>query len=158
MSRQSHPDCRAADIPHNGGNLLTPHLQGLVWGKLSIKDQSRIGKLFSGGFDGATGVRLTAVNNFAGAIAYMVKAPLCGYARIESPDGKIRRPIDQFHGPLRFRVFQLFHRFKFADLTLAGGQGVAVRAAAMEEAGKLRATPTFKAALALRPVTPPAVV
>lgn len=114
------------DIKRDGGYLITPHIHGIVWGRDIERRIAPIRGLFRGGMDNATGVNLQAAYDVAGAVTYMVKAPMCGYGRFERNNGKVERPIEQFSGPLRFRVFQLFRRFTFPDMAIAGGLGVTV--------------------------------
>jgi hypothetical protein len=59
----------------NHGRIIAPHIQGLIWGRRPSRRQRA---QFLGGLSGSYGIKLMPLNNFAGAVRYMVKPPYMG--------------------------------------------------------------------------------
>ena len=82
------PGSVAAHEDH--GRLITPHIQGLIWGKFPSPRQRA---QFSGGIFNAPGIKVVGVHDVAGAVKYLGKPPYRGrsvYRRLNGTMG--RRP------------------------------------------------------------------
>lgn len=91
--------------PH--GRLITPHIQGLLWGKHPSRRQRA---QFAGGIDNAPGIVLKRLTNFAGAVRYMVKPPYMGQEVHLRPDGsRVRYPLAAMPLKLHYLLFCRLH-------------------------------------------------
>jgi hypothetical protein len=108
------------------GRLITPHIQGLLWGERPSRRQRA---QIAGGILNAPSIKLMPLRNFAGAVRYMVKPPYMGQELHERPDGSRRRyPWAAMPLKLHHLLFSRLYSFSYSDLTFAGGEGRAILA------------------------------
>ena len=108
------------------GRIIAPHLQGLIWGQRPSRRQR---SQFPGSIFNASGIKLMPLTDFAGAVRYMVKPPYMGrLVRMRSKGGHVRYPWTAMPLLLHHLLFCNLHRYCFADLTFASGEGRAILA------------------------------
>jgi hypothetical protein len=111
------------------GKLICPHVQGIIWGPLPRS----VRKAFDGGILGAPAVKLKRIYHLPGASLYMVKPPYKGRSAIFKGDGNIKRapwPMKDMSLTLHHLCLKNLWQFTYSDLTLSGGEGVPILAAA----------------------------
>lgn len=118
-----------------GGKLVCPHFQGIVWGtNVNADAMAALNSRFAGGLGGTTGVHCQPVYDLAGAVRYAVKLPAHGYSYVP----RRHRPADHFstrlHRPMHYRLFKRLGGYTLPQLTVAGGDGVRIKRAAMRRA------------------------
>jgi hypothetical protein len=112
------------------GRLITPHLQGLIWGKFPSPRQRA---QFSGGIFDAPGIKVVGVHDFAGAVKYLGKPPYRGrsvYRRLNRTMG--RRPWPDMSLTLHHLLLRHLHQFSCPGLTIASGDGSVILAHAKQ--------------------------
>jgi hypothetical protein len=113
------------DYVHDRGRLITPHIQGLLWGQRPSRRQRA---QFAGGIFDAPGIELKSLTNFAGAVRYMVKPPYMGQMVHHRPGGRVRYPWADMPLLLHHLLFCNLFEYSYSDLTFAGGEGRAILA------------------------------
>lgn len=110
---------------HDGGELIAPHFQGIMWGELTRKDKKALNKKFSGGRNQATGFYSRKVYNLAGAVSYMHKLPVYGYKLKKK--GSYAHTAEYLKNARLYFLYKQLKDLKFADMFVSGGEGVALR-------------------------------
>jgi hypothetical protein len=111
---------------HDHGRLITPHLQGLIWGKAPSQQQRAC---FAGGLFGSPGGKLIGVHDFPGALKYMGKPPYRGRSIFRLTSGrKITRPWPDMSLTLHHLMVRHLHQYCWPELTFASGEGSAILA------------------------------
>lgn len=113
------------DYVHDRGRLITPHIQGLLWGQRPSRRQRA---QFAGGIFNAPSIKLMPLTSFAGAVRYMAKPPYMGQMVHSRPDGRVRYPWADMPLLLHHLLFCNLYNYCYADLTFASGEGSAILA------------------------------
>lgn len=114
-------------VPHHDhGRLITPHIQGLIWGKFPSPRQRAC---FAGGLFGAPGIKIIGVHDFPGALKYTGKPPYRGRSVFRATSGrKIVRPWPDMSLTLHHLLLRNLHQYRCPELAFASGEGSAVLA------------------------------
>jgi hypothetical protein len=109
------------------GRIIAPHVQGLIWGA-TPELRARCAQL-GAGLAGADPLHLysirEAAGGFAGAVGYMVKPPRHGYC-LWRAHGCLHHPGEALALVRHHRLFTHLLPYDYPDLTLSGGEGLAV--------------------------------
>jgi len=113
------------NIVHDGGELIAPHLQGIMWTNLTRANKENINNIFVGGRNGAIPYYSRKVKNIIGAVSYMHKLPVHGYMLRDKRS--YAHTSEYLSLPRQYFLHDKLREIKFANMLVAGGEGVVLR-------------------------------
>ncbi len=111
----------------DGGELISPHLQGILWSnELTKKKKIQLNEAFSGGRNEADGFYAEKMHNIIGAVGYMTKLPTTGY-KLRDKRETYKHTGTYLQQPRMFCLFNRLRHYDFDDMLVSGGEGNAVK-------------------------------